>query len=53
MVWFRKLFIVFSRYTYVNSFTRYIQEGREDRITNEANAEGDIDESGDKKAKIE
>mmetsp|Transcript_16041 Transcript_16041/g.20305 ORF Transcript_16041/g.20305 Transcript_16041/m.20305 type:complete len:304 (-) Transcript_16041:207-1118(-) len=24
LVWFRKLFIVFSRYTYVNSFTRYI-----------------------------
>ena len=23
MVWFRKLFVIFSRYTYVNSFTRY------------------------------
>ena len=25
MVWFRKLFIIFSRYTYINSFVRYIQ----------------------------
>ena len=25
MVWFRKLFIIFSRYTYVNSFYRYVQ----------------------------
>ncbi len=24
MVWFRKLFIVFSRYTYVNSLMRYV-----------------------------
>ena len=24
-VWFRKLFVLFSRYTYINSFTRYVQ----------------------------
>ena len=27
LVWFRKFFIIFSRYTYVNSFTRYVQKG--------------------------
>ena len=27
LVWFRKLFVVFSRYTYVNSFYRYVQTG--------------------------
>ena len=26
LVWFRKFFIILSRYTYVNSFSRYIQE---------------------------
>ena len=26
LVWFRKLFIIFSRYTYVNSFYRYVSE---------------------------
>ena len=25
LVWFRKLFIIFSRYTYINSFVRYVQ----------------------------
>ena len=27
LVWFRKLFIVFSRYTFINSFKRYVQKG--------------------------
>ena len=27
LVWFRKLFIIFSRYTYINSFSRYVQTG--------------------------
>ena len=28
MVWFRKIFIIISRYTYVNSFSRYLQKDR-------------------------
>lgn len=28
MVWFRKLFIIFSRYSYLNSFTRYVQASK-------------------------
>ena len=24
LVWFRKLFVIFSRYTYINSFYRYV-----------------------------
>ena len=28
LVWFRKIFIVISRYTYCNSFNRYLQKDR-------------------------
>lgn len=39
MVWFRKLFIVFSRYTYVNSMHRFVQHQPEanDNIVDENN----------------
>ena len=29
LVWFRKFFIIFSRYTYVNSFQRFVQPSKQ------------------------
>ena len=40
LVWFRKLFIVFSRYTYVNSFYRYIQPSSKSYSAADADGEG-------------
>lgn len=43
LVWFRKLFILFSRYTYVNSFYRYVQNKSKSSISQaEADGEGQI-----------
>ena len=44
MVWFRKLFIIFSRYTYVNSFTRYVQQRQPAAVVNEDDGKLIIDE---------
>ena len=35
LVWFRKLFVIFSRYTYVNSFTRYVSSSRSASLSEE------------------
>ena len=37
LVWFRKLFIIFSRYTYINSFVRYVQTGKSNLNQGDAN----------------
>ena len=44
MVWFRKLFIIFSRYTYVNSFTRYLQMRQPAAVVTEDDGKLIIDE---------
>lgn len=59
LVWFRKLFIIFSRYTYVNSFTRYVQTDAAKKSINtedEDDVDRVVDESGNgskkKKTKV-
>ena len=50
LVWFRKLFIVFSRYTFINSFKRYVQKGAQEssglKLDGDSKVADDIDESG-------
>jgi len=50
LVWFRKLFIIFSRYTYLNSFTRYVQDVKKANVAADKDKDTDednvIDESG-------
>ena len=45
-VWFRKLFIIFSRYTYINSFTRYVSSSRSTELPGEEGSSQSVDERG-------
>lgn len=52
MVWFRKLFIFFSRYSYVNSFVRYIMkhDDNADGKDGETESTNDVEEDVSKRA---